>query len=939
MCVFDDVTEQHQAEQALAASEQRFLILAASAPVGIFLTDATGACLWVNPQWCAQTGLTPEAAQGFGWCDALHPMDRAGVNAEWQGAVREEREFNAEYRYRTPAGRLTWVHGRSVPLRDAAGAITGYVGTISDITALRESEERRSAALAASETGTFRWDLGTNALDWDENLDRLFGLEPGHTARSLDAFIALVHPDDRSGVIERCVRCAGSGADFEMEFRTVRPDGTIRWLYDKGKTFLDGAGRPEYMTGACVDVTERKLAEQSLRESEERLRTIGEAIPQIVWVTRPDGWHEHYNQRWYDYTGLTPEETCGWGWSRPLHPDDHARSETRWKVATDTGEPYEIEYRLRGADGNYRWFLGRALPLRNSAGEITRWFGTCTDIHDQKLAQEERSLILAREQQRSRQLRLLAQAALEVNAAPTLEEMLRTVTQRACATIGARLGVTSTIPEEDVGQAAHTVQATAEYAAWNDPALRLNSAGASLDAFRENRAMRLSEEELRERHGGTGFALETGAALPTGGWLAAPLLARDGRRLGVLQLSGKDEGEFTDDDALLLLQLAQMAAVAIEKAQLHEEIRRSDQAKTDFLAMLAHELRNPLSPILTAALVIRTRPDSEAALRALSVIERQATHLSRLVEDLLDVSRITRGRIELRMEPVRLAGIVDQAVEAVRPLLETRKHRLVVTTQPDTWLQADSARMVQVLTNLLNNAAKYTDPGGEIHVRTRREEARAVIEIRDTGIGIAAGDLPYIFDLFAQVDRDVSRSQGGLGIGLTMVRNLVQLHGGTVTAASPGRGKGSLFTLSLPRIADPATAAEPPETSTAVARPGGRRVVVVDDNRDAADSLADLLQLWGHEPQIAHDGNSGIDLILRERPDVAFLDIGLPGLDGYELARRLRREASLEGILLIALTGYGQDADRHRALEAGFDHHHTKPVNPETLRKLLNPSP
>lgn len=1069
VCVFDDLAEQRRAQSALDESERRFAALAASAPVGIFRTDPNGEFLWVNPQWSVQTGLSLEAALGSGWVEALEPTERAGVLSRWQAAVRDGREFQSEFRYRTPSGATSWVQGRAVPLRDAADTVTGYVGTVSDITALQESEERRSAALAASETGTFRWDLRTNALEWDENLDRLFGLQPGVTARSLGAFIQLVHPDDRAEVIARCERCATEGADFEMEFRTFWPDGSLRWLYDKGKTILDLEGRPAYMTGACVDITDRKLAEAALaereeqlrlaleaaelgawdlnlqtgelrwsercramlgfspdveatmsrfwerlhpedrqptdaaiqrslspqgdgefdidyriirddgsirwisaagktlyegeeasrravrfigavldvterraaelalRESEERLRTVAESIPQMVWVTRPDGWHEHYNQRWYDYTGLSPEESLGWGWIRPLHAEDRARSEARWHEATSSGQPYEIEYRLRGADGQYRWFLGRALPLRDSRGEISRWFGTCTDIHDQKQAQEERALLLKREQWRSHQLRRLAQAGLDVNAAPTLAEILDVVTGQARETIGARLAVTSTSTGEEWSQARHTIQAGEGYAAWADPTLRLTSAGVSPDCYQQSRVALLTETELRAREGLTGFAVESGTELPTRGWIVAPLLARDGRRLGLLQLSAKEDGEFSGDDALLLLQLAQMAAVAIEKARLHEEIRRADQVKTEFLAMLAHELRNPLSPILTATQVLRARPTVDTSERAISVIERQAGHLSRLVDDLLDVSRISRGKIELRLEPVALTRIAEQAVEAARPSAEARGHRLEVTTHPGLWLQADSARLVQVLTNLLNNAVKYTDPGGEIHLSTSLEEGRVVIRVRDTGIGIAAEDLPYIFDLFAQVDRDLSRSQGGLGIGLTMVRNLVQLHGGTVAATSPGRGKGSLFTIALPLIPNPAEDAHQGGDPVTTSRRQQRKVVVVDDNRDAAETLADLLQIWGHEPHLAHDGEEGMALVLREQPEIAFLDIGLPGLDGYEIARRLRREPSLQGLVLVALTGYGQEEDRRKALEAGFDHHHTKPISPDLIRKLLEP--
>ncbi|HXU81849.1 MAG TPA: ATP-binding protein, partial [Polyangia bacterium] len=352
----------------------------------------------------------------------------------------------------------------------------------------------------------------------------------------------------------------------------------------------------------------------------------------------------------------------------------------------------------------------------------------------------------------------------------------------------------------------------------------------------------------------------------------------------------------------------------------------ANRAKDEFLAMLGHELRNPLSPILTALQMMKLRGD-EAHVKERGIIERQVRHLARLVDDLLDVSRITRGKVELHRDRVELAELVAQAVEVASPLFEERVHHLHTDVTPGLAVVGDEHRLTQVLSNLLTNAAKYTPPGGRIDVIARAEDDKAVIKVRDTGKGIPPDLLSRVFDLFVQGYRTPDRSGGGLGLGLSIVRMLVAMHGGQVTASSAGTGKGSEFTVSLPLDTSTGAALPAPE-APAVARvraSGARRVLVVDDNRDAAELLAEALELEGYQTRVAYDGPSALRLAAEFRPELAFLDIGLPVMDGYDLARRLR--ALDQGpLVLVAVTGYGQPADRARSAEAGFDEHLVKPI-------------
>ena len=380
-----------------------------------------------------------------------------------------------------------------------------------------------------------------------------------------------------------------------------------------------------------------------------------------------------------------------------------------------------------------------------------------------------------------------------------------------------------------------------------------------------------------------------------------------------------------------------MMCIAIDVSEVvraREELEAASRAKDEFLAMLGHELRNPLAPIVTALDIVEMRTPGERS-REHQLVRRQVTHLVRLVDDLLDVSKITRGKIELRHEPVELADVVRKAIELADAGLQAHEHHLRVElpAEPVRWW-ADPVRLAQVLTNLLANAARYTPPGGDIRVTARVFGAEVEIAVADNGTGIAPELLPRIFDMFVQGHRSVDRAEGGLGLGLSLVKNLVALHGGTVRAASAGRGHGSEFTIRLPLTAtEPARSATPLRGTTALP---SKRVLVVDDNLDAAEMLAELLRASGHEVAVAFDGPSALELLPRLRPEVAILDIGLPGMDGYELAGRIAAAVGAGACRLVAVTGYGQASDRARTRAAGFDEHLDKPVSRQGLLAAMS---
>jgi signal transduction histidine kinase len=439
-------------------------------------------------------------------------------------------------------------------------------------------------------------------------------------------------------------------------------------------------------------------------------------------------------------------------------------------------------------------------------------------------------------------------------------------------------------------------------------------------------------EPLLHETAGSPKQVRTLQALELGSSLIVPMTLR-GQTLGTLAFarSGPDRA-YGPAERALAEDLGRRAAAAVDNGRAYRRLADADRRQDEFLAMLAHELRNPLAPLRNALYMLRQHGHPAPAEWAWEVANRQVRHLGRVVDGLLDVSRVTRGRVKLQREAVDLAALARRAVDAAHPLFEARQHhcRLHLPDDP-LFVEADPLRLEQVLANLLDNAARYTGPGGRIDVAVRGEGGAAVVEVKDNGLGIDPHVLPRVFNLFEQGERPLDRSQGGLGIGLTLAQRLVELHGGSIEAASAGPGQGSTFTIRLP-----ARGAAPDEPAALPAPlPKGRRVLVVDDNRDLAESLAMVLRLWGHDVRVAYDGRAALEAARAQPPEVVFLDIGLPHLDGFEVARRMREHPELKGARIVAVTGYGCDEDRKRSQEAGFDVHLTKPVDPSDLHLLL----
>src|SRR5262245_26391273 len=684
---------------------------------------------------------------------------------------------------------------------------------------------------------------------------------------------------------------------------------------------------------AIEDITSHEQAQKALRASEEKFSTLFHASPiAISLATLPDGVMQDVNQAWLALTGFTRNDVVG-------------------KTAIDLGlvidagvrESILAEFRQHGAVRNAEMSVvtkaGARHTLLINLGTVE--IGGCPfilsineDITDRKQAEEQLRAseeCLAAELGAMTRLHALSTRLL---SAADLRTALDDVLENAIVTSGADFGnIQLYNPQAGALEIVAHRGFRPDFLAYFRR-VRVDEGSACAQAMRSGQRIILEDVELDpafEPHRRIAAAAGYRAVQST------PLKSRNGSVLGMLSTHFRLPQRVSERNQRLLDLYARHAADLIERLRTEEALIEADRRKDEFLAVLAHELRNPLAPVRNAVAVMRLRDVDDPNLRwARDIIDRQVQQMTRLVDDLLDVSRITRGKVKLQKESVDLAAVVARAVEISRPLIDARRHGLAVTLPPEpVRLEADATRLAQVVANLLNNAAKYTEEQGLIWLTVERDGGEAVVRVRDTGVGIPAEMLAQVFDLFTQVAHSEDRSQGGLGIGLTLARSLVEMHGGSVRAHSDGPGQGSEFVVRLPLLAELRSEASGPGVNGRLVESSARRILVVEDNVDAADSLAMLLRLLGNDVRTAHDGPAALAAARAYRPDVVLLDLGLPRMSGYEVCRRLREEHFANGPLVVALTGYGQDEDRRRTREAGFDRHLVKPVNPEELREVL----
>ncbi|MEA5451216.1 PAS domain-containing protein [Leptolyngbya sp. CCNP1308] len=979
------------------------------------------------------------------WEDRIHPDDRARLRHRMEELFASSSQlYESDYRVRHQDGRWVDVWERGCLVRDEQGRVMRVVGSTVDISqqqaALRDRNRAElrlqkahiqlEAALAAGSVYTWCWNVLENRVVANRSFAQLVGLDPERVAAGvrLEKFINIIHADDQARVAAAIDQAIATGESCATEFRIGKPQGEERWVIARGRAEYDSQGRAVAFPGALADISDRKQAELRLQENEERFRTLADNISQFTWMTDATGWIFWYNQRWFDYTGTTFDAMQGWGWQQVHHPDHLDRVVSKFRHCLATGETWEDTFPLRSKDGTYRWFLSRAIPVRDEQGRVVRWFGTNTDITD--LRQTELTL-----QQTTERLNIALKSApislfnqdldlrytwiynptqdLSVEqvigqsdedlASPETAARLTHLKRQVIAT---GIGLREEVKVVTNGQ-------TAYYDLTIDPIHDAQNAivGVTCAAVDISERIYIATEHqqaelaLQESEDCLRMAIES-ARMGIWDWnlttnrltwdagckaifglspeadssverfyeglhpddrdrlqlvIADSLTVASGgsydveyRVIGIQDrverwVRAKGQTYFDRDDTPLrfigtVLDITQQKQAEAAREQLlrqeqaaREAAERANRIKDEFLAILSHELRSPLNPILGWAKLLQTKKlDAAKTTRALETIERNAKLQTQLIDDLLDIAKILRGKLKIEPASVDPVFVIESAIETVQAAADAKAIR-IESDLPDIGLiQGDGARIQQIVWNLLTNAIKFTPEQGQITIQLAQVDRWAQLKVTDTGRGICPKFLPHIFDSFRQADTSITRQFGGLGLGLAIVRYLAEAHGGTIAADSPGEGQGATFTVSLPLMSDR------PSQRVAAILPSqidlaGVRVIAVDDNPDGLALLTLLLGEYGAEVVGLESAAEVLTTLAKFKPHVLVSDIGMPEMDGYALIQQIRALPPEQGGLVpaIALTAYVREEDSQKAIDSGFQRHLAKPIEPDTIARAV----
>ncbi len=870
--------------------------------------------------------------------------------------------------------------------------------------ALRESEERLRLATQTGKVGIWDWDIVSNKILWTDSLYAIHGVAPNEFDATVEGFAMLIHPEDREFVSQAIDSALNGDWAYELEFRAIRPDGEIIWLFTNAQVLRDGQ-RPVRMLGATLDITRRKQTEIALRESEERFAKAFNASPFVLTISSlKTGKLIEVNETFVHLSGYSRDEAVGRTtaelgvWAKPQDREDELNT------VRESGLVRNAEYTFRTRTGQELVGLLSAESIE-IAGEPCA-LTVIADITERKRA--EQALIESEERFARFMQHLPGLAWIKdlqgryIFANDAAEKLWRKTQQELYGKRDEQI-----FPTDDAahfrdtdnqalanGIGVETMETTQFHDGQHHSLVRKfpipGSDGAPsliggiaidiTERVRAESALRNSERMYRA----------IGESIDYGVWVCDAMGRNIYASESFLRLVGMTQEQCSDfgwgeilhpDDAERTIaewrecvrtgehwdiehrfrgvdgkwhpilargvpvkndhgEITAWAGINLDISRLKQvenELREADRRKDEFLAILAHELRNPLAPIRTGLQVLRlAESNSEAAEQARTLMERQLQQMVRLIDELLDLSRISRGKIELRKERVDLAAILQSAIETSRPLIEAAHHQLTANLPEEpVFVEADLTRLAQVFANLLNNAAKYTDKGGQIQLHAAPSDTEVVVSIKDNGLGIPPDMLSRVFEMFTQVDRSLEKARGGLGIGLSVAKRLVEMHSGNIEANSDGHGTGSEFIVRLPILVSTNQNSPNLEKKEHINMPIQHRILVADDNDDSAAAMAMMLKLLGNEVRTANDGLEAIEIAEAFRPELILLDIGMPGKNGYDVCRHLREQSWGSQVVIAALTGWGQDEDKRRSQEAGFDHHLVKPVDPNDLEKLL----
>ncbi len=935
----------------LAENETKFKKLFDSKIIGIVLADFEK-IIEANDIFLQMVGYTREdlLTAGISWRQ-ITPLEYHDLDEK---ALQELLKFGSftpfEKQYIRKDGVLIPILICGAILQQSPPNCVCFVMDLSDRQnaekALMDVMQRLTFHEENSPLGVIEWDNEFRISRWSPAAEKIFGWAAKEViGKKIDDW-QFVFEEDIEIVQDAVLSLSNRETQVVVCNRNYTKKGSVVYCEWYNSVLCDQSGKLISVLSQVLDVTERQEMEAALRESEARFRQMANTSPTLIWMSDTSNLCCYFNKPWLEFTGRTMEQEMGYGWAQGVHPEDSQRCFETYINAFNAREEFKMEYRLKRADGEYRWVLDMGVPRFTSSGSFLGYIGSCIDISDRKQAEVERERMLARSQEYTRQLNGLMEAALAINSALSIEEVIRIITEQAREIIGAHQAVTSITIDQDCGNWISSASLSDKYAAWRSQNQQSKGLGINTNLHLLNRSLRMTQTELAAHPQWQEFTQQIDKHPPMRGCLAAPLIGRDGNNMGLIQLSDKYEDEFTKEDEAIIVQLAQMASVAIENTRLYEaeqqaraQAEEANCIKDEFLAVLSHELRSPLNPILGWSKLLQSRKfDDSKTASALATIERNAKLQAQLIEDLLDVSRILQGKLTLNVAQVNLGLTIAAAMETVRLAAEAKSINLKFVSDADSTalVMGDPNRLQQVFWNLLSNAVKFTPPGGRVQICLESIDAHIQIQVMDTGKGIDPNFLAHVFDYFRQADSATTRKFGGLGLGLAIVRQLVELHGGRVFADSAGEGEGATFTVQLPALQTELITSDSHsegEMDSNLGNLQGIKILVVDDDLDSRDFICFVLEEEGAEVISVSSAMEALQSLPESKADVLLSDIGMPEMDGYMLIRQVRTWTSEQGgkTPAIALTAYAGEYNQQQAISAGFQMHVTKPTEPTQL--------
>jgi len=910
-----EISDRKQAEAALHQREAQFRQLADAMPQIVWIADAEGNPDYVSQRWVDYTGLTLEQTVERNWINqVIHPDDLEPTYEIWRTCLATGTLYQTEFRLRQAFAEQSedvyrWFLCRAVPIHNPQGEITHWYGTLTDLhdrkqieTVLRESEERLQLAVEAGRMLAWEWNPSADTLITSSNFPEIYGRPE---IQSGEQGFALVHPDDRTRHQMTVETTVATGNNYQSEFRCIRPDnGAIIWLEERGQAILNSDGSLQKLIGITIDVTERKQAEEDLRLNRDRLAFVLDNTGIGLWLNSLPLNDLNWDNRTREFFFVPPEvePTAELFWSR-LHPDDREPTRLAIEAALRDRTLYQIDHRAVNPDtGEIRWIRSAGKAIYAPDGSPIRFDGINYDITDRKQAEAEREQLL-RQEQTLRQQAEIAERRLYALLESIRENFVLFDRDWHVVYLNSQAATTMQKSRDEILGRCH----------WD---LFPDLVGTEF-YDRLHQAMREQTPVQFEYYYDTWDTWFENRVYP----------AYEGITVLCTNITDRKQAEAEREQLLAREQAAREAAEA------------ASHIKDEFLAVVSHELRSPLNPILGWSKLLRSRQlDAQKTDRALEVIERNAQMQAQLINDLLDVSRILRGKLSLDTNPVDLVVTIQAAMETVRLAAEAKSIQIHTQFEPDVGQVAgDGGRLQQVIWNLLTNAVKFTSPGGRVDIRLERIDSQAQITVTDTGKGIPSDFLPYVFEQFRQESAATTRRFGGLGLGLAIVRYLVELHGGTIQADSPGEGQGATFTVKLPLMPHQPIKQPDPKPSECSLDLQGTRILVVDDDDNTREFLAFLLELHGANVMATATASEALTTLTQFKPEALLSDIGMPDMDGYMLVRQVRALPAEQGgtIPAIALTAYAGEIDYQQAMAAGFQQHIAKPIEPQVLIQAI----